>query len=157
MLAGAGTAGVPDVYVGLGRGVELAAAAREPVEEVDGDGRGLFRVEEGAAGEGFAFRPGAELSQDLPLGEAVDVPSGSRVVDLAELAGQPVLVAGEVAVPVGEAAVLDQKAAEVLGGSPGQLVEGGVVEGQVTVGQASQGGLHCGVSADPGVPDPWPR
>ena len=45
VMAGAGTAGGPGVRVGLGDGLQLAAAAGQPVEEADRDGGGLEVVQ----------------------------------------------------------------------------------------------------------------
>jgi len=56
VVAGAGSAGVPGVHVGLGGGLQLLTAAGQPVEQVDRDGGGLLGVEERAGGDGFIAR-----------------------------------------------------------------------------------------------------
>jgi len=68
------------------------------------------------------------------MGECVEVATRTVIGDPVELGRQPVLECGQVAVPAGEAAMLDQRPTEVLGGPSGQLVEGGRVQGDLTGG-----------------------
>ena len=85
VVAGAGSAGVPGVHISLGGGLQLLAAACQPVEEVDRDRGGLLGVEERTGGNRFTFRPVTELPQEMPASERVDVATRTRIGDPVEL------------------------------------------------------------------------
>jgi hypothetical protein len=92
----------------LGGVGQIAAAAGEPGQELDGHGGGLLGVQERTGRDRPVLGLPAQPRQQVPAGEAFDQLSLLRVVELGQLSGQPAFKGRQVRVSGRQAAVSDK-------------------------------------------------